>query len=155
MLKAKDIMTAEPVTVTPETELTEAARLLLDRHFNGLPVVDASGHLVGIICQSDLVIQQKRLSMPTFFTLFDGFIPLGSVATFEKEMKKIAAATVGEAMTEDPISVAVDTPIDELATIMIDRNIHTLPVVDGKKLVGVIGKEDILRHLVEQTKAKE
>ncbi|MBW1801868.1 MAG: CBS domain-containing protein, partial [Deltaproteobacteria bacterium] len=76
MLTAKDIMTKDPVTVSPDTEITHAAKLLLDKGVNGLPVVDREGKLVGIICQSDLIAQQKGLPIPSIFTLLDSFIPL-------------------------------------------------------------------------------
>ena len=75
MLRAEDIMTKEPVTLSPETEIVEAAKLLLEKNINGVPVVDGIGKLVGILCQSDLIKQQKRLPIPSIFTLLDGFIP--------------------------------------------------------------------------------
>ena len=65
MLKAKDLMTREVTTVTPQTEITEIAKLLIESHFNGVPVVDPEGTLVGIICQSDLIAEQKKLPMPS------------------------------------------------------------------------------------------
>jgi CBS domain-containing protein len=58
MLKAKDIMAREIFTISPEAKTLDAARILLDRRINGLPVVDADGRLVGILCQSDVVAQQ-------------------------------------------------------------------------------------------------
>ena len=83
MLTAKDIMTKDPITVSPDTEITRAAKLLLDKGVNGLPVVDREGKLLGIICQSDLIAQQKGLPIPSIFTLLDGFIPLASTKHFE------------------------------------------------------------------------
>jgi len=151
MIKARDIMTPDPVTATPDMELIQAADLLLRNHFNGLPVVSAEGAIVGILFQSDLVSQQKKVHLPSIFTIFDGFIPLGSFENFEKELKRIAATTVGEAMTEKPVTVSPDTPVDVIATLMVERNIHTLPVVDGPRVVGIIGKEDILKHMVKQS----
>ena len=59
MLKAKDIMTRDPITATLEMEITQAAQLLLDKGINGLPVVDETGNVVGVLCQSDLIMQQK------------------------------------------------------------------------------------------------
>lgn len=147
MLKAKDIMTREPITVSPKTEITKAARLLLEEGINGVPVVD-SGRLVGILCQSDLIAQQKNLPMPSVFTLLDSFIPLRSAKHFEKAIQKIAATTVADSMTPDPVTVQPETGIEEIASLMVDKNFHTLPVVEGGKLVGVIGKEDILRTLM-------
>jgi len=148
MLTAKDIMSKELVTVSPETEVGRAASILLDKHVNGLPVVDKKGRLVGIICQSDLVAQQKRLPMPSVFTLLDTFIPLNSSKNFEKEINKIAATTVAQAMTVDPITVGPETSLEKIATLMVEKSFHTIPVLDHGKLIGVIGKEDVLRTLM-------
>lgn len=148
MLQAHDLMTAEVITVTPETEITEAVRLMLEHRFNGLPVVDANNLLIGIICQSDLITQQKKLQLPSLFTLLDGIFPLSAGESMEKEMKKITAATVADAMTPEPTSIAPDAPLDEIATLMVDGKFHTLPVVKDGVLVGIIGKEDILRTLL-------
>ncbi len=140
-------MTREVVSVGPETEVAEAARLLLERHINGVPVVDEAGQLVGILCQSDLISQQKRLSLPSLFTTLDGFIPLTSLKKVEREIEKMAAATVGDLMTKKVRSVEPDTGVDEIATLMVNKNYHTIPVVDGGKLVGVVAKEDILKTM--------
>ena len=153
MLKAKDIMTKELITVTSNTEITKAAKILLEEGVNGLPVVDA-GRLVGILCQSDLIAQQKKLPIPSLFTLLDGFIPLGSAKHFEKAFQKIAATTVADSMTPDPVTVQPETSIEEIAALMVDRNFHTLPVVEGRKLVGIIGKEDVLRTLMSNVKTE-
>lgn len=152
MLKAIDIMTPDPVTLTPDTDIRTAAALLLERKINGAPVVDAAGMLVGVLCQSDLVAQQKQVTMPSFFAMLDGFIALSSREDFEQEMQKIAATKVSQAMTPDPRSVSPQTPIDEIATVMVNEKLYTLPVVDSGRLVGVVGKEDILRTLLEQSK---
>ena len=151
MLKAIDIMTPDPVTLSPDTDIRTAAALLLQRKINGAPVVDASGMLVGVLCQSDLVAQQKQVTMPSLFAMLDGFIALSSREDFEREIQKIAAAKVSQAMTRDPRAVSPQTPIDEIATVMVNEKLFTLPVVDGGKLVGVVGKEDILRTLLAQT----
>ena len=153
MIKAKDIMTKELITVSPKMEITKAAEILLEKGINGVPVVD-SGRLVGILCQSDLIAQQKNLPIPSLFTLLDGFIPLRSVKHFEKAFQKIAATTVADSMTPDPITVQPDTSIEEIAALMVDKNFHTLPVVEGKKLVGIIGKKDVLRSLMSGAEPK-
>ncbi len=152
MLKARDIMTKNVVTVTPDTEITQAAKLLLENHFNGLPVVDESGKLIGILCQDDLIVQQKRLPLPSLFTFFDGLIPLTSYRSLEKEVEKIVATTVSQAMTTDPITIDPDASLEDIATLMVNNNIHTLPVLDRDRLVGVIGKEDVLRTLMPSDK---
>ena len=148
MLKAGDIMTKEVIAVHPETEIVQAARLLLEHHINGLPVVDQEGRLKGIICQDDLVTQQKKIPIPSYFILLDSLIPLTSQKDIEKALKKMAAVTVGEAMSTDLITVGPDTELEEIATLMVKHNIHTVPVIDGGKLLGIIGKEDILKTIM-------
>jgi CBS domain-containing protein len=152
MLKARDIMTREVITVHPETEIVEAAKLLLEHHFNGLPVVDREGRLKGMICQDDLISQQRKIPLPSYFILLDSLIPLTSKKHIEKAVQKIAAITVGEAMTSDTITVGPEADLEDIATLMVKHTIHTLPVLDQGKLVGIIGKEDILRTLMSGDK---
>ena len=151
MLKVKDIMTKEVKTVSPETEITQAAKLLLSERINGVPVIDKSGKLVGILCQSDLIAQQKSIPIPSLFTLLDGYIPLTLLNRLDKEVEKIAATKVHNAMTPDPITVNSDTDIEKVAALMVEKNYHTLPVVDGGQLVGIVGKEDVLKTLLVET----
>ncbi len=148
MIKVKDIMTREVKSVSPETEVTQAAKLLLSEHINGVPVVNRAGELVGILCQSDLIAQQKSIPIPSFFTLLDGYIPLSFLNRLDREVEKIAATRVDSAMTPDPVTVTSDTGIEKVAALMVEKNYHTLPVVDGGKLVGIVGKEDVLRTLL-------
>ena len=144
----KEIMTTKPITVTGSMEIIEAARLLLENRINGVPVVDDAGKLVGILCQSDIIAQQKKLPVPSLFSFLDGYISLSSIKGIEKEVRKIAATAVLDAMTPDPVSVSPDSTIETVAALMVDHNFHTLPVVQDKRLVGVVGKEDILRTLL-------
>ena len=148
MLKVKDIMTRELITVSPETEIVHATKLLLENRINGVPVIDETGNLVGILCQSDLIVQQKKLPTPSFFTFLDGYIPTTSMKQFERQIQKIAAITVAQAMTPNPVTVRPDTNIEKVAALMVDKNFHTIPVLDKEKLVGIVGKEDILKTLV-------
>ncbi len=151
MIKVKDIMTREVKSVSPETEITQAAKLLLSERINGVPVVSRAGELVGILCQSDLIAQQKSIPIPSLFTLLDGYIPLTFLNRLDKEVEKIAATKVDNAMTPDPVTVNSDTGIDKVAALMVEKNYHTLPVVDDGKLVGIVGKEDVLRTLLTET----
>ena len=146
-------MTKKLITVSPETEIVHATKLLLENHINGVPVTDERGKLLGILCQSDLIAQQKKLPVPSFFTFLDGLFPLTSMKQFEKQVQKIAAITVAQAMTPNPVTVGPDTDIEELAALMVDNNFHTIPVVDEGELVGIVGKEDILRTLMPKSEA--
>ena len=78
MLTAREIMTTDLITVTQDLDIVTAAQILLDNRINGVPVVDENGRLLGILCQSDLIAQQKKLPIPTVFTFLDSFIQLTS-----------------------------------------------------------------------------
>ena len=148
MIIARDIMTTDLITVTPDMDIPRAAKILFDNRINGVPVVDDSGRLKGILCQSDLVTQQKKLPIPTIFTFLDGIIRLTSMKQIEKQVRKIAALTVSEAMTPKPVTVRPDTRLETVAALMVDNKFHTLPVIEDSRLVGIIGKQDVLRTLI-------
>jgi CBS domain-containing protein len=147
MTKASDIMETNVISVTRDTDISTAVKILLDHHINGLPVLNEQEEIVGILCQSDLIFQQKEILLPPIFTLLDSFIPLTSSQKMEDEFKKIAATTVEQAMAKDPATVTADTPVSEIASLMVEKHFHTIPVVEGKKVIGIIGKEDILKTM--------
>jgi CBS domain-containing protein len=149
MKTAKDIMEKDVISITPETDISRAVELLLNNHINGVPVVGEDGNLKGILCQSDLIFQQKTISLPPILTFLDGIIPLSSSKKLENEMKKIAAGTVGQAMVADPVTVTPDTPVSDIAAMMVERHFHTIPVVENGKVLGIVGKEDVLRTLIK------
>ncbi|HOW99653.1 MAG TPA: CBS domain-containing protein [Deltaproteobacteria bacterium] len=155
MLKAKDIMTSPVTTLTPGQEIMDAARILLERHINGAPVLDEDGMIVGVLTRDDLITQQKEIPLPSYFVVLDALIPIKSLGQVEREAEKIAATTVEHAMTADPVIVSPDTPLGEIAELMVDKKVHTIPVQDETgELVGVIGKEDVLKTMVPGQKAK-
>ena len=149
MNTAADIMTASPVTITPETTLRDAARILLDGHFNGLPVVE-NGRLVGMLTQSDLISLDKKLEMPSFFLLLGGAIPMQMPGKFERDLRRMAATTAREIMSTEPHFVTSQTPVEEIATIMIEKRYYTLPVVEDGRIVGIVGMEDLLKRLAAE-----
>ena len=155
MLTAKDIMSKTVITLSPGMEIVTAAGILMDNHINGAPVVNESGAIMGILSRDDLVTQQKKIPLPSYFMVLDALIPLHSSGQVEKELEKIAATTVEHAMTPDPVCVRPDTPVEDIATIMVDKKIHTIPVVDeDDRLVGIVGKEDILRTILPAPETK-
>lgn len=149
MLTARDIMTANPITIGPDTSVGEAVKILLEKRFNGLPVVNENGALLGVLCQSDLVAQQKTPETPSIFAILDGFISFG-LKQAEKDLQKITALTAREAMTKSPVTVSPDAPLDELAAMMVKAKYYSLPVLENGKVIGIIGKEDILRTVIGQ-----
>ncbi|MBW2033322.1 MAG: CBS domain-containing protein [Deltaproteobacteria bacterium] len=148
MLNASDIMTTDVITVKKDTNLKDLAKLLYESHINGVPVVDDDGLLIGIICESDLIRKDKKLHIPTVVAIFDWVLYFESPKKIEKEIQRINATTVEDLYTKNVITVDEKTPIDEIATIMEQKKIYTIPVMDGDRLVGVVGKADLLRSLI-------
>jgi CBS domain-containing protein len=148
MKKAGEIMTAAVITVSVDTSVQELARLLAEHAISGAPVVDESGALLGVVTENDLIDQSKKLHIPTVMTILDSVIYLENPDKMEKEMKKMAGSTVGDIFTRDVVTVNPETPVEEIATIMAEQRIHTLPVLKEGRLVGVIGKRDIIKTLL-------
>ncbi len=146
---AREIMSCEVITVSPETPVEELAALLWKRKISGAPVVDEANRLVGVVTESDLIDQAKKLHIPTAITILEAVIFLERAKKVEQEISKMAGSRVQDICTKDPLTVAPDAPLDEIATIMAEKHLHTLPVVEDGRLVGVIGKSDIIRTLIK------
>lgn len=146
MLRARDIMTRDVIAVSPDTTVEKLGRIFIEKGISGAPVTDAEGRLLGIITENDLISQNRRLHIPTILRLFDAFIPLGS-SRLEVEIKKMTASTVGEICVKKVVTVDEDTPIEDIATIMTEKKIHLLPVLREGRLVGIIGKKDLIRGI--------
>lgn len=143
MLKAKEFMTHDVITIRPDATVEELARLLIDHRFSGVPVVDDNNNLIGIVTEHDLISKNKRLHIPTIIRLFDAYILLGS-GKMEEEIKKMAATTVDDICTKDVVSITEETTLEEVATIVSEKSIHLLPVLRDKAVVGIVGKVDIV-----------
>ncbi len=148
MKKAKDIMSTDVITAKEPMSVKELAKLLYENKISGVPVLDDNGKVTGVATESDLIDQNKKVHIPTVVAILDSFVFLENPEKMEKDIKKMAATKVGDICSHELISVTPETPLDEVATLMAERQVHTLPVMDGEKLVGVIGKTDIIRTLV-------
>lgn len=128
-MHVRDAMTAQVVTVEPATPIKDAARILVERDFSALPVVDAAGELVGIVTEADLL----PLEAPDPRTQLR---PRGP-----------APATVGEVMTQDVITTDPAADLSVAAELMLQAAIKHLPVLDCGRLVGILSRHDIVRVL--------
>jgi CBS domain-containing protein len=150
MVTAKDIMTTEVISVQKDTTVTELAEILWKNKISGAPVLDDDGNVVSVVTESDLIDQNKKVHIPTMVSILDSVIFLESSKKTEKEIKKMAGNTVQDICSMDLVYVTEDTGLDEIATIMAEKKVHTLPVLKDAKLVGVIGKSDIIRSMANQ-----
>jgi CBS domain-containing protein len=149
MLSARDIMTTEVLSVSPETSIHDLSKMLEDRQFGGVPVVDGEGRLVGIITQSDLVERARDLELPPAINILDFHFYLQIPSHMIHRVEKMLGTTVGDCMTANPVTVTPDTSVAKIAGIMAKQKVHTLPVLEGGKIVGVVGKMDLVRAMAE------
>ncbi len=150
MITAKDIMTRDVITVKPEISIEELAKLLVRHNISGAPVVDNDGNLVGIVTENDLISRNKRLHIPTVVSFLDAVVYLESPKKFEEEVRRMAATKVGDICIRKVITVPEEASLADIATVMSEKKVHLLPVVRSGKIVGIIGKRDVVKAVASQ-----
>ena len=148
-----DIMTRDPITVGIDTSLGDVIKILAERRISGLPVIDSTGKLVGIVSETDLMWRESGATPPPYIMLLDSVIYLENPGRYERELHKVLGQTAGEVMSKNPITIAPEKPLREAAHLMHERNVHRLPVVDTQgSVIGVLTRGDIVRAMAaEQT----
>lgn len=146
-----DAMTKEPITVMPQTPIQEAIEILAAKKISGLLVVDENGKLVGTISESDLMWQETGVEPPPYFMFLDSVIYLQNPARHNKEIHKALGQTVGEVMSDRPISIKADKSVKEAARLMNEKKVRRLPVVDEQsKVIGIITQGDVIRMMAAE-----
>jgi CBS domain-containing protein len=149
-MKASDVMTRDVITVGREASVANAIRLMLDNNISGLPVSD-NGKVVGILTEGDLLRRSEtgtERQRPRWLEILMG---PGRMAG---EYVRTHGRKVEAIMTTDLISVAGDTPLDEVVGLMERRRIKRVPVIEGGVLVGVVSRLDLLRVLLRTIEAQ-
>ncbi|RUW60673.1 CBS domain-containing protein [Mesorhizobium sp. M7A.F.Ca.US.008.03.1.1] len=134
-MKAKDVMTANVVSVSPDHSVRHAARIMLDHRISGLPVVGDDGRLVGIVSEGDF-LRRSELGAPAF--------PPGEARDYVKGH----SWKVADLMTSDVVMADEETPIERIVVLMQEHGIKRIPVMRGQRLVGVVSRADLLRVIV-------
>jgi len=147
MQTVADIMTKEVVSVKGTTTVREMAEIFDKMGFGSLPVLDDQGNLSGIVTASDLIEQGRPLHIPTVISLFDWVIPLESEQSLERDLRKITAQTAAELASKDVVTISASEPVSKAAELMSSHKLHALPVVEGKRVVGIVSRIDIIRAM--------
>jgi CBS domain-containing protein len=143
-MRVGHFMTRQVVTVAPDTPILEAAQLMLRHKIGGLPVVDASGRVVGLLSERDLLGRRKdddRIERPHWLQLMLERAELADLSARFRDRK------VSDVMTRDPVTVSAASPIAEACRLIEEHGIKRLPVVEDGKLVGIIARADLVRAL--------
>jgi CBS domain-containing protein len=125
MRQAQDIMTSVVISVSPDSSLADAVEMIVANRISGLPVIDQSGELVGILSEAD------RLNLS-----------IGSTSSVDD-------ARVADYMTSSVITVEYDTELSEIADVLMRHGIRRVPVINQGSVVGIISRRDLLRGLYE------
>lgn len=152
-LTAKEIMNKKVITIKKDASINELSELLVNNKISGVPVLDENGSLAGIVSEGDIIVQNSDLHFPRYFKLLDAIIYLESLNKFKRNLQKHLATKVEDIMTVKVKIVDEDTPINEIADIMLDSRVNRLPVMDkNNKLVGIITRADIVKSMVTRNK---
>jgi CBS domain-containing protein len=145
-MNVADIMTRTVISVTPETTIAEAAQLLLQHRISGLPVVNSSGAVVGIVTEGDLLRRAETGTRRRHARWLEFLIAPGRLA---QEYTDANARKVGEIMTEDVASAAPGDALSDVVEVMERRRVKRLPVVEAGRLVGIVSRANLVRALVQ------
>ncbi len=143
-MRADEVMTAEVVTVAPETPVAEAVKLMLDRRVSGLPVVDEAGTLVGVITEGDLLLRAELGTDKKRSRWLDFLFGPGRSATAYVQSH---GQKVVEVMTRTPLTAAPSASLEEVVGLMTEKRVKRVPIVADGRLVGVVSRADVLRAL--------
>ena len=153
-MNAKDVMTTEVVTVSPETTVQDLAKILSEKGISGAPVVDANQRLVGIVSEGDLLHRaetgtERRVQRRRSWWL-------ESVAAEEelaRDYVKAHGRSVADIMTREVIAAEETTDLADLAMLLETKRIKRVPVVSGGKLVGIVSRANLVRALATTSSA--
>lgn len=146
-MKAADIMTTEIVSVGPDTDISEVARLLLAHGVSAAPVIDGDGHILGMVSEGDLMRRAKcDLARSWWLSLF---------ADKTTEFVRTCGTRARDVMTRRVVSINKDATLAEIARILESHRVKRVPVLEGGHLVGIVSRADILRGLASLTSVGE
>lgn len=149
-MRAKDVMIRNVIFVNKEDKLDQVISVLMKNHVSGVPVVDKDNHLVGIVTQKDLVTKENGINISSYITLMESILLVDEKMTNQAVSKKLEGLTAADVMSTPVYAVHLETTIEEIVTLMMNRHINRIPVVDREnQLVGIIGRNDLLPILIK------
>ncbi len=146
-MKVKDVMETDVITVKPDTSVRDVASLMSQHQLSALPVVDDEGRIIGIVSEKDLIYRLASPHLPPHIELLGGIIFLENPFEMKKEIEKMTAVSAKEIMTHQVLTVSPDTDVGEVATLMVEKDINGLPVVEEGKIIGIVTRHDLLLAL--------
>ncbi|HEY5216498.1 MAG TPA: CBS domain-containing protein [Pseudolabrys sp.] len=144
-MQANDVMTRAVISVAPDATVLLAARLMLQHHISGLPVIDGSGKLVGVLSEGDFLRRQETQTQRRRSRWLEFLMGPGRTAG---EYIHSHGSKVSEVMTEDVRTVGEDTPLEDVVELMERHRIKRVPVLRGKQVVGIVTRSNLMHAMV-------
>ena len=147
---AKDIMIQHVISIQKEAKLDEIISVLMQNHISGVPVVDSNNCLIGMVTEKDLVTKEKGLNISSYMEFMASILFIDGKLIENVNKKKIETLTAEDVMSTPVYAVHLETSIEEIVSLMMNRRINRIPVIDNqRKLIGIIGRNDLLPILMK------
>jgi CBS domain-containing protein len=148
-MKAEDVMTRDVIAIAPDATVLQAARLMLQHHISGLPVVDKSGKLVGVLSEGDFLRRRETRTEHKRSRWLEFLRGPGRIAA---EYSHSHGSKVSEVMTTEVQTVADETPLEEIVELMERKRIKRVPVLCGEQLVGIVTRSNLMHAMVSMAR---
>lgn len=140
-----EIMRTDVPIVSPQDSIPTVARVMAESGLSGVPVVE-HGAIVGIITEADLIAREAQVVVPTLVPFFGGMFVADAGRDFREELRQVLAITAGQLMSSPVYNIRSSATLEQVATVMIDKKVRQLPVVDDDlNLVGIVSRADLVR----------
>jgi len=144
-MKAEDVMTRDLISIDPDATVLQAARLMLQHHISGLPVIDRDGTLVGVLSEGDFLRRRETRTERRRSRWLEFLMGPGKIAA---EYSHSHGSKVSEVMTPDVVTVDVTTPLEEIVDVMERRRVKRVPVICGSQVVGIVTRSNLMHAMV-------
>src|SRR5512135_2804447 len=144
-MKAEEVMTRDVISIDPDATVLQAARLMLQHHISGLPVIDKSGSLVGVLSEGDFLRRRETRTERRRSRWLEFLMGPGKIAA---EYSHSHGSKVAEVMTRDVHTVSEDTTLEDIVELMERHRIKRVPVLHGNKVVGIVTRSNLMHAMV-------
>jgi CBS domain-containing protein len=153
-MQVREIMSSPAITVGPTTEIREVARTMREHVISGVPVVDSSGMLLGVITEIELIARNAPVHEPQYLAVLSALIPVNieEYRQYKEQLRQAMAITAADLMNDEVETISPDAQIEEALESMLSPEVTMLPVVEGGHVIGVVTRTDLLR-LIESLEA--
>lgn len=143
---ARDVMSHPVITVAPQTRIEDVVERLLSYKIGAVVVVDENESPVGVVSESDLLYKVAHFNLPPHIELLGSIIYLDTPGHIHERQQKASAVYARDLMSDPPVTVQADTPVEDIADLLIGRKIHRVLVVEDGRLTGIVTRGDVVRH---------